>query len=256
MRPRALDLFCRAGGISEGLRRAGFDVVGVDVLDCAKAYNRGPGNPEHENPARFVRADALEYPLEGFNLVCASPPCQAHSVLRHLQKGKEYPDLIPATRERLRASGIPYAVENVPGAPLEGSLLVLCGTMFGLGTPDGRAELRRHRHFETSFPVTLRPGCRHGREILTVSGTGVGVGNAGKHAEMVAKKTPAVAGKTAWAWNSRAVITVTGDRCNSSNTPRVICVGGGKAMSGGMMTPSRGAEAQDDLGDGGGAAAA
>jgi DNA (cytosine-5)-methyltransferase 1 len=95
-----LDLFCRARGISEGLRRAGFDVVGVDILDCAKAYNKGPGNPAHENPARFVQADALSYPLEGFDLICASPPCQAHSALRHLQKGKEYPELIPRTRAR------------------------------------------------------------------------------------------------------------------------------------------------------------
>jgi DNA (cytosine-5)-methyltransferase 1 len=237
-RPKALDLFCRAGGVSEGLRRAGFDVVGVDILDCAKAYNKGPGSPEHENPARFVRADALTYPLEGFDLICASPPCQAHSVLRRLTKGKEYPELIPQTRERLMASGIPYAIENVPGSPLEGSLLVLCGTMFGLGTPDGRAELRRHRHFETSFPVTLRPECRHGRESLTVSGTGMGAGNVGKDAEMKAKRdTIAVVGQGAARGGIRHVITVTGDRCNSSNTPKVICVGGGKAMSGGMMTP-------------------
>lgn len=31
-RPRALDLFCGAGGVSVGLERAGFDVTGVDHL--------------------------------------------------------------------------------------------------------------------------------------------------------------------------------------------------------------------------------
>lgn len=163
MRPRALDLFCRAGGISEGLRRAGFDVTGVDILDCAKAYNRGPGNPAHENPARFVQADALTYPLEGFDLICASPPCQAHSLLRKMT-GKEYPDIIPVTRDRLRSSGVPWCIENVATAPLAPESLLLCGSMFGLAVPDGRAELRRHRLFETSFPVTLRPGCRKSRE--------------------------------------------------------------------------------------------
>lgn len=195
-RPRALDLFCRAGGVSEGLVRAGFDVVGVDLLDCSKAYNRGPGNPErHDRPAQFVQADALEYPLEGFDFIWASPPCQAHSILRKLTPGKEYPDLIPATRTRLAASGIPYAIENVPGAPLGGFLIQLCGTMFGLQTPDGRAELRRHRLFETSWPIALRPACQHGHEgvgeCLSVTGTGTHAG-----------------GKTRW--RDRAVIPVTG----------------------------------------------
>lgn len=187
------------------MRRAGFDVVGVDILDCSKAYNRGPGSPEHENPARFVQADALTYPLEGFDLICASPPCQAHSTLRHLVKGKEYPNLIPQTRERLRASGIPYVIENVPRAPLQGRPLVLCGSMFGLETPDGRAELRRHRHFETSFPVTLRPECRHGKRVCIVTG-----------------HTPQ---------DQRAI---------NERRRKVVCVGGGKAMSGGMSKSTRG----------------
>ena len=30
-RPKVLDLFCGAGGVSMGLWRAGFDVVGVDL---------------------------------------------------------------------------------------------------------------------------------------------------------------------------------------------------------------------------------
>lgn len=55
-------------------------------------------------------------------------------------------------RAALRATGRPYVIENVPGAPLE-SPIVLCGSMFGL-------DVRRHRMFETSFPV-LAPECRH-----------------------------------------------------------------------------------------------
>jgi DNA (cytosine-5)-methyltransferase 1 len=104
-RPLALDLYCRAGGVSEGLRRAGFDVVGVDLLDCSKAFNRGPGSPAHPNPARFVQADALEYPLEGFDLICASPPCQAYTALRALHQQREYADLVAPTRARLEGSG-------------------------------------------------------------------------------------------------------------------------------------------------------
>ena len=158
---RALDLFCGAGGVSVGLQRAGLEVTGVDI--APQPHHRG---------GTFVQADALNYPLEGFDLIWASPPCQAHSRLRHLSKGKDYPNLIPATRARLIASGTPYIIENVEGAPLGGNLTLLCGSMFGLQTPDGRAEIRRHRVFETSFPVALRPACQHGQSarLLTVVG--------------------------------------------------------------------------------------
>lgn len=171
VKPKALDLFCCAGGATRGLQNAGFHVTGVDI------------NPQPRYVGDvFHRADALTFPLEGFDFIWASPPCQAFSTLRALQKGKEYPDLIPATRERLAASGIPYAIENVEGAPLgaSGFLVMLCGTMFGLQTPSGSAELRRHRLFETSFSIPLRPACQHGSvESLSVTGTGMGLGGRG-----------------------------------------------------------------------------
>jgi DNA (cytosine-5)-methyltransferase 1 len=170
VKPRALDLFCCAGGISEGLLRAGFDVVGVDIAPQPH-YLRGPGS----RGAQFVQADALAFlgeVLDGqhgaFDFIHASPPCQGYSSLRHLQKGKTYPQLIEPTRELLHRWGGLWSIENVPGAPLSGWLTVLCGTMFGLQTPDGRAELRRHRLFETSFSIPLRPACQHGHVGIRV----------------------------------------------------------------------------------------
>jgi DNA (cytosine-5)-methyltransferase 1 len=147
MKPRALDLFCGAGGAAMGLYRAGFDVVGVDIA------------PQPRYPFEFHQADALTFPLDGFDFIWASPPCQAHTSMRVMHNAKDHDDLIPATRARLVASGLPWAMENVIGAPLDNPIM-LCGTMFGLGVED--AELRRHRLFETSVPILLTPQCQHG----------------------------------------------------------------------------------------------
>lgn len=152
MRPLALDLFCCAGGASRGLADAGFEVVGVD-------RQRQP-----RYPFAFVQADALRPPfdLTSFDFIWASPPCQAHVSLRWMHNAKEHADSIPATREMLKKSGVPWVIENVSQAPIRADL-ILCGSQFGLGAGD--AELRRHRHFELShhFPLMLAPACAHGR---------------------------------------------------------------------------------------------
>lgn len=72
-RPRLLDLCCCGGGCSVGYWRAGFDVEGVDFA------------PQPDYPFRFHRADALAFPLDGFqvrrhrlfeaNWALAAPPC-------------------------------------------------------------------------------------------------------------------------------------------------------------------------------------
>jgi len=156
MRLRALDLFCCAGGASMGLHNAGFDVTGVDI------------RPQKNYPFTFIQADALNPPvdLRSFDFIWASPPCQAHTALKTMHNAKEHADLIPPTREMLKAAGVPYAIENVMGAPIQGGI-VLCGTSFGLGTGD--AELRRHRMFETSF-LMLAPECQHSRGVIGVYG--------------------------------------------------------------------------------------
>lgn len=143
---RALDLFCGAGGVSMGLHRAGFDVVGVDL------------SPQPQYPFAFVQADALAPPvrLADFDFIWASPPCQAYTMMQALNtRGpkREHPKLVEPVREMLRASGVPYCIENVPGAPMKGAF-TLCGSMFGLG-------VRRHRLFEASFFV-FTPPCQHG----------------------------------------------------------------------------------------------
>lgn len=119
---------------------AGFEVVGVD------------NSPQKNYPFEFHQADALTFPLDGFDLIHASPPCQKHTTLNVMWNAKEYADLIAPMRERLQASGVPYIIENVPGAPLH-SPVKLCGSSFGLGVEvyDGWRQLRRHRLFESNL---------------------------------------------------------------------------------------------------------
>lgn len=171
-RPLALDLFCGAGGVSMGLCAAGFDVGGVNI----KARRRHPAfhYAPYARSFRFIRADALRPPvnLEDFDFIWASPPCQAFTSLRGMWNAREHPNLIPATRELLEASGRPWCIENVRDAPLgeSGRLTMLCGSMFGLRTNDGAAELRRHRYFETSFDLGLTPPCAHRSPVIGVYG--------------------------------------------------------------------------------------
>lgn len=155
-RPRLLDLFCGAGGAGMGYHRAGFDVVGVDI------------KPQPHYPFPFILGDALDvmnrmflgekflasdgkwYGIDDFDGIHASPPCQAYSMAGQQWRsaGKKYPDLVEATRSSLIASGKPYIIENVPGAPLINPVL-LNGAMFD-------KTLNRRRLFECSFDVPFR----------------------------------------------------------------------------------------------------
>jgi DNA (cytosine-5)-methyltransferase 1 len=147
VKPRLLDLFC------------GEEFFRGDALAILRALmgDKNGGQP-------------FPYRVEDFDAIHASPPCQRYSILRHAaeKKGKDAPDLIAPTRELLKKTGLPYVIENVPGAPTEHTI-VLCGSMFGLGSK-GR-QLRRHRNFELSFPM-LSPSCRHEGEAIGVYGGG------------------------------------------------------------------------------------
>ncbi len=157
MKPYALDLFCCAGGASMGLHRAGFEVIGVDIV-------------EHANyPFRFVKADALSFPLRGFDFIWASPPCQGYTAMRHAPGAKGAPLLIDAVRERLQASGALWCIENVEEAAWAmRNPVVLCGSHFGLGAQGCR--LQRHRLFECNFLVE-QPQCAHdARPVIGIYG--------------------------------------------------------------------------------------
>lgn len=173
---KLLDLFCKAGGASVGYAEAGFEVVGVDIKN-QKRY-----------PFEFIKADALEVLqdsdfLAQFDVLAGSPPCQTHSRTKHLRdaqgKTTDKVDLIPQTRAAFIASGKPYVIENVPGAPLINPLM-LCGSSFGL-------KVRRHRLFESNLPLTGLP-CDHkgqGRPVGVYGSMRDNIPQGGKTAETI-----------------------------------------------------------------------
>jgi DNA (cytosine-5)-methyltransferase 1 len=153
-KPKLLDLYCGAGGAAMGYYRAGFEVIGVDI------------EPQPHFPFEFHQGDALTYPLEGFDAYHASPPCQFASILTPTDKKANHENLIPATRQRLLATGKPFVIENVKGAREHLiNPIFLCGTMFGL-------RIYRHRYFETNIVLPLlNTSCNHFKHPVLISGT-------------------------------------------------------------------------------------
>ncbi len=154
-KPRLLDIGCGAGGCSAGYAKY-FDVTGLDI------------HSQPHYPYPFIQADMLDYPLAGYDAYHLSAPCQAYSKLNAIWK-KSYPALLPAMRKRLQATGKPYIIENVLGAPIEQGVK-LCGSMFGL-------HVLRHRWFEGSMLLYSPGPCQHKGTVrngyyLTVAGHG------------------------------------------------------------------------------------
>lgn len=195
MRPLLLDLYCCSGGAATGYHRAGWDVIGVDIVD----------RPNY--PFQFVKADALEFldrMLEApsgfvptgrpFDAAHASPPCQADNPQTKGTNGangwgRTHRSWTADTRKRLDALGLPYVIEQPTGSRMIRRDLMLCMEMF-------HQEFRpppwviRHREFELSGFAVHQPwhpahkgyvrGMRHGvlRDGPYVAAYGSGGGKA------------------------------------------------------------------------------
>jgi hypothetical protein len=139
-KPNILDLYCCAGGAGYGYYQAGFNVTGVDIVNRKNYF------------CDFRQSDAIAFLLDNAHLyhaVHASPPCQRYSRATALERsrGKEYPDLVAATRAALEQCGKPWIMENVVQAPMAEHLR-LRGEMFGL-------KVIRERIFEFGGGLTF-----------------------------------------------------------------------------------------------------
>lgn len=168
-RPVMVDLFCGAGGMTRGFQGAGFYVIGVDLEE----------QPDYCGD-EFIQADAIQFladllttdgwvgdnPVHRIVAAHASPPCHAYTTMgqKHPETQAQHPALIADTREALKALGIPFVIENVPGARKElDHPLQLCGRAFGLG-------VGRHRLFECSRFSCMGVQCQCDGNELPVYG--------------------------------------------------------------------------------------
>lgn len=159
---RALDLFCCQGGATRGLQMAGYEVTGVDI-DPQPRYI---GDVFYQDDA-FAWLRGEREPLSNFDLIWASPKCQAHTVLTPTAYKGNHEVQLPAVLDILRAQYVPYIVENVEGTQVYmRAPIMLCGSMFGL-------NIQRHRWFEigNSQAFFLLPTCNHSVPPVLISGT-------------------------------------------------------------------------------------
>lgn len=158
--PILADFYCCQGGATRGYQQAGFYTVGVDCDPqpryCGQAFIQG-------DALQLIAAMALWLQAVGA-VVHGSPPCQGYSDAQVLQ-GRDHPLLIAPTRDAFNRLGVPWVIENVPGALRHmNDPVVLCGQMFGLQT-------YRDRYFEAGGGLVL-PQPHHPRHEKPITKMG------------------------------------------------------------------------------------
>ncbi len=145
VKPVAIDLFCGCGGLSTGLKKAGFKVLGavdIEPLSIAKYKANHPS-------AKFWATDILnidpslllkELSLKKgeLDLLAGCPPCQGFSAMRTHNGGRKIDDPrndLLMEFERFVEALLPRTImlENVPGLSEDGRFESFCRKLVALG---------------------------------------------------------------------------------------------------------------------------
>ena len=145
MKPIAVDLFCGAGGLSLGLRQAGFNVMGAIDLDAVacRAYRL------NHKRVKLWKMDirrlsgvevmrALNIRPGELNLLAACPPCQGFSTMRTkngIRRNRDRRNNLIFEVLRIIRSMKPLSVmfENVPGVANDRRYLTFLKRLGSLG---------------------------------------------------------------------------------------------------------------------------
>lgn len=213
----AIDLFCGCGGLTAGVRKAGFHVVGAVDLDplCTQTYSA------NHKRVRVWTADirkldplemlsALELKPGELDLLAGCPPCQGFSALRTLNGSKRIADprndlVFPFTRYVAALMPRSVMLENVPGLATDPRFTSFVRRLKRLGyvgehrvldAADYRVPQRRHRLIYLAgrgFPI---PFAAPSAKRFTVRDAIAHLGKAGSSGDPVhdlpEKRTPEV----------------------------------------------------------------
>ncbi len=146
-RPTAIDLFAGAGGMTLGLKRAGFDVVGAVEVDELACTTYRANHPEVHLWQKNIRGLAAKDVLKRLklqpgelDLLAGCPPCQGFSSITTLNGNRNVDDprndlVLEYARfvRVLRPKGL--LMENVPGLMTDALMTELCEILNRLGYP-------------------------------------------------------------------------------------------------------------------------
>lgn len=182
----AVDLFCGCGGLTAGLKRAGFQVLGAVDIDPLAIQTYTANHPEVEVWQKDIRAlDPLELletiglEVGQLDLLAGCPPCQGFSTIRtrngSVQVNDPRNDLVLEFQrfvEALRPRAV--MLENVPGLAHDERFVSFKQTMRRLG------YLGEHRILNAAeYGVPQRR-----RRLIYLAGLGVGIPFGRKSREM------------------------------------------------------------------------
>lgn len=143
--PTALDLFSGSGGLTLGLKQAGFQVLGaieVDKLACDTYRENHPEVKLWERDIRDIEVSEIKKSLglrrRQLDLLAGCPPCQGFSSLRTLNGSR----LVQDDRNDLVLEFVRFAkellpkaimMENVPGLAEDERIKKVCAELRELG---------------------------------------------------------------------------------------------------------------------------
>lgn len=185
--PKAIDLFSGCGGLTLGLKKAGFNVVAAVEVEKRSAQTYTKNHPEvtlfNQSILTITGSDILEFvgvPRGKIDLLAGCPPCQGFSRIRRKNKkqsSRDHRNDLVLTFARLVREISPKAVmlENVPGLERDRRFSRLLGTLrrngykyswkildaSNFGVPQRRRRLvllacKTHRPIVSDIPTSTR----------------------------------------------------------------------------------------------------